>query len=85
MKPTDDKLTDLARIVSNTAATEIDCREMLNRFAAYVQACTQRKEITDALRQVSQHLRICPECVEELAALLRAEGIDPETVMSEVI
>jgi hypothetical protein len=35
------------------------------------------------LRQVSQHLRVCPECREELLALIRAEGLDHETILED--
>lgn len=83
MNPSDDKLADLARLAEATASEEIDCAEMLNRVAAYLHARTERAQITEPLKQVAQHLNICPECLEEFKALLAAEGIEPETVINE--
>ena len=80
-QPNDDQLADLARLVGSTADEEIDCDEMLNRVAAYLKALTESAAPTEALQQVAQHLKICPECREEFAALIEAEGLDPEKIL----
>ena len=75
----DEQLRELARLTGATEDEEIDCAEMLNRVAAYLKSLMERDEPTEHLRQVAQHLKICPECHEEFLALIRAEGLDPET------
>lgn len=80
-KPTDAQLADLARLASATAAEEIDCGEMLNRVGVYLKALTERSALTEQLQQVAQHLKVCPECHEELVALIKAEGLDPATLL----
>lgn len=80
MKPTDEQLCELARVLNATADQEIDCAEFLDQVAPYVQALTRRADLAKELRQVAQHLEVCPECQEEFAALLSAEGIDPQSL-----
>ncbi len=79
--PTDDQLGDLARLAGATADHEIDCADVLDRVAAFLKALTERAEMGDNLRQVAQHMTVCPECREELVALIRAEGLDPAAVL----
>lgn len=81
MHPSDDQLADLSRIVRDTAEHEIDCAELLNRVAAYLNAVTTRAPVGERLQQVAQHLKVCPECHEEFVALIRAQGLDPRTLL----
>lgn len=83
MRPPEDKLSDLARLVRDTEPQEIDCGEMLNRLASFLQALREHSTLTETLRQVSQHLKVCPECREELVALVKAEGLDPASLLAE--
>ncbi len=83
MKPTDEQLSELARLVGATAGQEIDCAEVLDRVATYLKALHDRAALTEYLQQVAQHLKVCPECHEELSALIRAEGLDPDIVLHE--
>jgi hypothetical protein len=82
-KPSDEQLDRLARLVDATEDREIDCAQMLDRVAGYVQALSDRAELTEHLRQVAQHLKVCPECREELRVLIVAEGLDPATVLAD--
>lgn len=82
-KPTDDQLGDLARIVNATANREIDCAEMLDRVAGYLKARSTGALLNEQLQQVAQHLKVCPECREELVALIRAEGLDPASILED--
>lgn len=79
MRPTNEKLAELARIVAETTGEEIDCEQLLGRVAAYLRAVADGGELSPPLQQVAQHLRVCPECSEEFIALVRAEGLDPAT------
>ena len=74
LRPTLEQLLDLLRAVEATAATEIDCDELLSRVAAYMESRDGEALSEDDRRSVAQHLTICPECREEFDALLRATG-----------
>jgi len=69
-------LKELARLIGETSEEEIDCAELLQRIAPYLKAVTDRDELCERLRQVAQHLKICPECHEEFLALAKADGIE---------
>lgn len=81
MKLTPDQLAELARLAHATADEEIDCAELLDRIAEFLHASPERRADEARLRQVAQHLQVCPECREEFLALIRAEGLDPSDVM----
>ncbi|MCG3132786.1 MAG: hypothetical protein FLDDKLPJ_03652 [Phycisphaerae bacterium] len=83
MYPSDKNLTDLARLIQDTECQEIDCAEVLNRVAGYLEAVRARSARSEQLRQVAQHLQVCPECLEEFQALIKAEGLDPKAVLPE--
>ncbi|HPF37238.1 MAG TPA: hypothetical protein P5081_01530 [Phycisphaerae bacterium] len=83
MKPTDAQLAELAKLLGDTADCEIDCAELLDRVAAYLEARTDRSALSPHLAQVAQHFKVCPECREEFEALIRAEGLDPATILGE--
>ncbi len=69
MKPAEEKLRELLKLLDATEAEEIDCGEFLDRVAAYVDN-VNAEELPQALQTVSQHASVCPECREELEALL---------------
>ncbi len=81
MRPRDEQLDALARLVAATASEEIDCEGLLARIAPYVRAVSERAALSTPLQQVAQHLEVCPECKEEFVALLRAEGLDPDKIL----
>lgn len=75
----DEPLRHLARAAARTAAHEISCDQLLDRLAAYVEsgaaaadAARRPAALPPELAAVRDHLAICPECTEELTALLRA-------------
>lgn len=80
MKPTDRELAALARLVGATAEREIDCEVVLERVADYLAHCAAGEPLCARLRAVAQHFAVCPQCLEEFAALLRAEGLDPRAI-----
>jgi hypothetical protein len=77
MRSKQERLRGLLRVVQATEPSEIDCDEFLVRVAPFLEALTARHDIPDQLRQVAQHLSVCPECKEEFDALLRAHEIEP--------
>lgn len=71
MTLSDKQLAELARTIADTAAVEIDCDELLARAAAYLEAIAADPDAIPAeFESVAQHLRICPECREEIDLLL---------------
>ncbi len=69
MKPAEEKLRELLKLLDVTEAEEIDCDEFLDRVVAYVEN-VKTEELPEARRALSQHAGVCPECREELEALL---------------
>ncbi len=76
MEPTQEQLAALARQLAATAPEEIDCQAVLDRVAAFLEARRSDLELPPELDAVRQHLEICPPCLEEFQALVRA--VEPE-------
>lgn len=57
-------------MVMASAPEEIDCDQFLERVAAFLESVGPDGEVPPDLRAVAQHLEVCPECKEELDALL---------------
>ena len=69
MEPSRKKLAMLARLIANTTPVEIDCGEVLDRVAPYLERCQEKLDLSPELDKVKQHLSVCPECLEEFEAL----------------
>ena len=70
-------LLKLLRLLDITAVEEIDCTEFLHRAAGFVERFDPNGAHLPEHDDVVRHLKLCPECMEEFAALyeaLRAEG-----------
>ena len=76
MQPTREQLAALARQLAATAPDEIDCDAVLGRVGAYLEATRSGDEIAPELETVRQHLEVCPTCLEEFEALVRAMPSD---------
>jgi len=77
MEPTREQLAELARELAATTPREIDCEAVLDRVAAYLEAThTAPDALPPELEAVARHLEVCPSCLEEFRALLRAVGAD---------
>ena len=63
-----EQLAALARLVAKTASVELDCGEVLDRLAPYLEQRGQ-SGLEAELDRVRQHLQVCPECLEEFEAL----------------
>jgi len=72
-----ERLLELLALIERTQEHELDCDAFLQRLPAYLE---QRELMADAstldaaYAELLQHLRVCPECLEEFEALLRARG-----------
>ena len=72
MSFTRDDLENLLRLVEVTSAEEIDCTEFLHRVSGFLERLGPDGTPPAGCESVVQHLRICPECLEEFGALFRA-------------
>ena len=72
MKITREQLRALLALVEVTEDAELDCGELLARLPAVVERTAPGGALVDVPPEVLQHLRVCAECEEELAALLDA-------------
>lgn len=65
------ELLALLKLVDVTEPQEIDCSELLHRIAAFVEGFDAAGAPPPQYEDVVQHLRVCPECLEEFEVLLR--------------
>ncbi len=72
MEPTREQLAALARQLATTAPEEIDCKTVLDRVATYLEARQSDVALPPELDAIEQHLEVCPSCLEEFQALVRA-------------
>ncbi len=72
MEPTREQLAALARQLASTAPEEIDCEAVLDRVATFLEARQSDVAIPPELDAIGQHLEVCPSCLEEFQALVRA-------------
>lgn len=71
------ELATLLRLVRRTAEHELDCDQCLTHMPELAEAGAGGRPASELLRQVEQHLGVCPECREEFEALraaLRPDG-----------
>lgn len=77
MKPTKEQIRALAQVALETRPDEITCDELLDRVARYAELVLAGHPVPPDLQPVEEHLRVCPECTEELEALRAALGSAP--------
>jgi hypothetical protein len=71
MSITFEDLRKLLALIEATVEEEIDCEELLGRLAGYVERLGPDGSPPPGYDDVVQHLQVCPECCEEVEALLR--------------
>lgn len=71
MKYTLAQLRQLASMTAATETAEIDCDEWLGLVGRYVESVRSGRLPPEELAGVVQHVEVCPDCREELEALLR--------------
>lgn len=72
MKIPKEQIETLLGFVAKTSTEEISCQTCEDQISQFAEAQLAGKEITDALRLIEEHLKICPECTEELNFIRRA-------------
>jgi hypothetical protein len=65
---------ELARALLATCPDEIDCERWLEDVGLYLDLVEAGRPIPESLRPIEEHLRICPDCAEEYAAMREALG-----------
>ncbi len=63
---------ELARALLATNPEELDCDEWLDRVGLYLDLVEAGRPVPESLRPVEEHLRLCPDCAEEYAAMCEA-------------
>lgn len=71
MKFTNEELKALAGFVAKTSEGEVSCQTCEDQLAQFIEAQLIGRKIPETLKAIDEHLRLCPECAEELT-LLRA-------------
>ena len=61
--------TRLLRVLDATEQQEIDCSEFLGRVAGFIERFDPEAQPPRGYEDLVQHLRVCPECLEEFEAL----------------
>ena len=77
MKISKNQISTLLGFVAKTAEDEISCQTCEDQIAHFVESELAGKEIPEVLRVIEEHLKICPECTEELDFIRRALESDP--------
>jgi len=67
-----DDLLSMLELVDITQADEIDCGEFLARVSGYLERLGPDGTPPPGHEEVVQHLRVCPECLQEFEALYAA-------------
>lgn len=79
MKINREQLLDLLRLVDATEAVEIDCEEFIGRVAEYLDRMrVSTSHPVPGFEDLLQHLKVCPECLEEFEALCAAYPADDD-------
>lgn len=72
MKMTKRQIGTLLGFVAKTSDDEISCQACEDQIAQFAESQVTGKGIPPALRAIEEHLKICPECTEELEYIRRA-------------
>jgi hypothetical protein len=65
-----------------TKERELTCSEVNELLDYYVELEQSGESVKALMPTMTQHLRICPECVEEYEALKQIIGVEPEIAAS---
>lgn len=65
-------LRELAGVLLATRPDELTCDEWLDRVGGYAEALAAGRPVPPGSELLEHHLAICPECREELDALVAA-------------
>ena len=76
MKITKEQMETLLGFVAKTTDHEISCQTCEDQLAQFAECQLTGKGVPDALRAIEEHLKICPECTEELDFIRRALEAD---------
>jgi predicted anti-sigma-YlaC factor YlaD len=71
-------LSKLLRMLALTKERELTCSEVNELLDYYLELEQSGENVKALMPTMTQHLRICPECVEEYEALRQIIGKEPE-------
>lgn len=78
MNDIENKLKALLECVTETSPEEIDCDAFLDRVGTLVERVRMGVDPEETMQVVAQHAKVCPECREELEALLALHTQKPD-------
>ena len=76
MKINQEQIEALLGFVAKTTDNEISCQTCEDQIAQFAESQLTGKAIPEALLAIEAHLKICPECSEELEYIRRALEAD---------
>lgn len=72
MKITNEQIKNLLGAVAKTSDDEVSCDSCEFQLAQFAETQLSGQEIPEALKAIEAHLKVCPECTEELEFIKRA-------------
>ena len=72
MKISREELAKLLELIELTQEEEINCEEFLSLLPKYLEKLRDQRVLEPEHKAVLHHLKICPECREELDGLIDA-------------
>jgi hypothetical protein len=76
---TDDQLRELTGVLQQTRPEELTCEEWLHHVGGYAEAIAAGLPVPLGSELIEHHLAICPECKEELDALVAVLRAGPDS------
>ena len=61
----------ILRMIENTQLEELSCDEVFELLDVYAEMAARGEDVIDLFPLVRHHLDMCPDCREELEALMR--------------
>ncbi|MBY0588969.1 hypothetical protein K2X85_17485 [bacterium] len=70
--PTDDQLDLLLGVLQLTRSDEMTCEQWLDQVGSYLRAVRETGPLSEELKRIEHHFKLCPECREEFEAIQTA-------------
>lgn len=79
MKLNPDELRKLAKITLDARPAHVSCEDWIHMLGEYVEAAQAGEDLatSERMRQVWQHAKDCPPCMDELRALEKLVQDEP--------
>ncbi len=68
-------------MIMDTQEDDIDCDATFELMNQYAEMLLRGEDVAQILPKVHRHIQSCPDCLEELEALLRTLSEDPDLIL----